>query len=91
MDRARAEKLAGEIEPGVLFADGHDSALLGIGRQFNTFFAVYSTKKVIAGLIEQGMDEEEAIEFFAFNIIGAYVGEHTPVFLMDDVEDEDDS
>jgi hypothetical protein len=28
-----------------------------------------------------GMDDEEAEEFFAFNIIGAFVGEKTPLFI----------
>jgi hypothetical protein len=27
------------------------------------------------------MSEEEAWEYFDFNIAGAYVGEHTPFFL----------
>ena len=27
------------------------------------------------------MSYEEAIDFFEFNVIGAYVGEHTPAFL----------
>ena len=26
------------------------------------------------------MTEEEAIEFFYYNIVGAYMGEHTPCF-----------
>ena len=28
------------------------------------------------------MTEEEAVEFFEFNIIGAYVGESTPIFTV---------
>ena len=27
------------------------------------------------------MSDEEAMEYFDFNVIGAWVGEHTPVFL----------
>jgi hypothetical protein len=29
-----------------------------------------------------GMDEEEAIEYMQFNMMGAWVGETTPVFLL---------
>jgi hypothetical protein len=25
--------------------------------------------------------EEEAMEFFEFNVVGAWVGEHTPIFV----------
>jgi hypothetical protein len=27
------------------------------------------------------MDEDEAIEFYEFNVSGAYVGENTPIFV----------
>ena len=27
-----------------------------------------------------GMSEEDAIDFFYYNIVGAYMGEHTPCF-----------
>jgi hypothetical protein len=87
MDRKLAEELAEGLGEPILFADGHDEALVGIGRQFNTYFAVYSTKKVIEGLMAQGMDDEEAREHFDFNIVGAYVGERTPVFILDGDED----
>jgi hypothetical protein len=28
-----------------------------------------------------GMTEEEALEYFHFNVVGAYVGKFTPVFI----------
>ena len=28
-----------------------------------------------------GMNEEDAIDYFYFNVVGAYVGEYTPVFI----------
>ena len=30
------------------------------------------------------MTEEDAMEHFYFNMMGAYVGEHTPVFLFEE-------
>lgn len=50
---------------------------------------LYDEELVIKALIrEDGMDEDEAREFFDFNIIGAYVGPKTPLFLVsDDVEE----
>jgi hypothetical protein len=30
------------------------------------------------------MDREEAIEYFDYNIAGAFVGDQTPVFLQDE-------
>lgn len=42
----------------------------------------YSREKVIELLMEEdGMDREDAEEYFSFNIAGAYIGESTPLFL----------
>ena len=76
-------KQLGEDET-VLLADGLESAFLGIGRQFTHAVAIYSYKKTIKNLMRQGMDREEAEEYFSFNIGGAFVGDQTPVFLQDE-------
>tara|TARA_R110000751_G_scaffold292273_1_gene399585 strand:- start:44 stop:283 length:240 start_codon:yes stop_codon:yes gene_type:complete len=69
-----------------LEADGLEDALIGTGWQFIQELMVYSVKKVLEILMTRdGMSYEEAREFFEFNIVGAYVGPGTPVF----VEDED--
>lgn len=64
----------------ILLADGFDDAFLGIGQQFNNFFAVYDRFKCIQVLSEE-MSLEEAEEYFDFNVVGAYLGENTPVFV----------
>ena len=76
-----------------LKADGFDEAVIGIGRQFNKNLVIYDEDKCIQILMERdGMSEEEAIEFFEFNVVGAYVGEYTPIYVrlgttLDDVLD----
>ena len=47
------------------------------------FVAIYSTKKVIEALMAQGMDYQEAVDNYDFNIACAYVGEGMPVFVDD--------
>ena len=65
-----------------LFADGFDEALIGIGVIFNRSLATYDMRKCIDILIKRdGMTEEEAVEYFEFNVTGSYVGENTPVFV----------
>ena len=41
----------------------------------------YDTDKILKALQKDGMSLEEAEEWFDFNTAGAYVGEHTPVFV----------
>lgn len=64
----------------ILLADGFENAFLGVGQQFNTFFAIYDKRKCIDILSEE-MGMEEAEEYFDFNVVGAYVGKSTPVFV----------
>jgi len=64
----------------VLLADGFEKALIGYGRQFNKELAVYDRAKCIE-ILARNMPEEEAEEYFEFNVVGAYVGESTPVFV----------
>jgi hypothetical protein len=72
-----------EIDEQVMMADGFEDALLGYARQFNTVMALYDRDKCIEILMKRdGMTEEEAEEFFEFNVQGASVGEHTPAFAV---------
>ena len=71
-----------EIHGDLLLADGFDDAILGICHSFGGKSVVcYDMRKILDNLVSQGMTEEEAIEYFDYNIIGAYVGERTPCFL----------
>lgn len=73
-----------------LVADGFDEAIIGMARQFNQTLVVYDEDKCLSILMERdGMTEEEAEEFFEFNVVGAYVGEGTPVFVRVGSKPED--
>tara|TARA_R100001082_G_scaffold30945_1_gene15603 strand:+ start:365 stop:592 length:228 start_codon:yes stop_codon:yes gene_type:complete len=65
-----------------MLAVGFEEALIGYGNQFNNHVAIYNRDKCIDILMQRdGMDIEEAEEYFEYNVQGAYVGEETPVFL----------
>jgi len=63
-----------------LKADGFDEALIGI--DIKSMRLVYSVSKCIEILCRE-MNEVEAIEYFDFNVSGAYVGEKTPIWVDD--------
>lgn len=84
----RAKRLAelketiAEYNPEALLADGHDHAIMGYATDGRV---IYSVNMIIEGLIEDSeMTYEDAVEFFDFNIAGAYVGEYTPIFMYED-------
>lgn len=65
-----------------LLADGFEAAFLGVAERCSKpALAVYDADRCVEILQTQGMDEEEALEFFSFNVTGAWVGEGTPLFL----------
>lgn len=62
--------------------DEYDACVIGLGRRFSSGpLAVYSISKVIKVMEGWGMDTEEAVEFFEFNTLGAWMGEGTPIFV----------
>ena len=81
MTREELNRFADENDLELLVMDGHDDAILGVGQRFTDFFVVYDFEKVIAKLMEDGMDRDEAVEFHNFNQVGAWIGPGTPVFV----------
>ena len=76
------EEIAGvDIEQFAFFED-YNEAFIGVVNTFGDEPRVcYDYEKVISILIGQGMSQDEAIEYFDFNVIGTYCGEHTPCFI----------
>lgn len=64
-----------------LIADGFDDAVIGYHQQSERL--IYSIRKCIDILIDEGMSEEDALEHFYYNVEGAYVGEKTPIWSDD--------
>jgi len=72
----------GEDAETMLFADGFDDAIVGVGNVFGgKLCAIYDTDLIVKQCMKDGMEYDEALEFFDFNIAGAYVGEQTPIFI----------
>ena len=66
----------------IMLADGFDEAFIGVGYHFNKTLAVYDKQRCLQVLVDRdGMTHDEANEYFEFNVIGAYVGPLTPVFM----------
>ncbi len=64
----------------LLIADGFDLAIIGIDDE--SMRIIYSMKKCIE-ILTESMNEEEALEYFYYNVKGSYIGERTPIWCMD--------
>ena len=76
-------------EEEILKADGFDEAIIGIdeaiiGIDEESMRLIYSTSKCIE-ILSRDMDEEDALDYFHYNVKGAYVGILTPIWCVDDL------
>ena len=79
--------------PDAIIYDGMDDALIGVfrgmengmaGSYAEDAIAVYSYVKYIEIYIERdGMSEEEAVEFFDYNVAGMHLGSMQPIIIDD--------
>lgn len=61
--------------------DRYDECI--VGTTYDNSKLIYDADKIIHALMEQdGMNDEEAKEYFEYNILGAYVGEGTPIYVI---------
>jgi hypothetical protein len=65
----------------IMTADGFDDAIIGYCERSDK--VIYSIKECINILINQDMSEEEAFEYFYYNVEGAYMGDKTPIWCND--------
>lgn len=80
----KREDLVDQIgDPDLLFMDGFDDAIIGYTahQPGRATVPVYDQSKILAELMRQGCTYEEAVEYYEFNIIGAWVGPGTPVVV----------
>jgi hypothetical protein len=67
-------------DDNLLFADGFDHALVGI--DMVNVKVIYDYNKMLDILVEDGMSIIDAIEHLDYNVINAYVGEKTPIYII---------
>ena len=75
-----------ELNPDALKIDGHDNAIIGIVMVYPNYIFLYSMRKIITNL-EKDMSHIDALDYYEFNIAGAYMGECTPA-IMEDMDDD---
>lgn len=76
-------ELVSDLGETVLLADGFEDALLGFAEPMNSpMVAVYDWRKMMDILMNRdGMSYDDAYEYLEFNVLGAWVGERTPIYV----------
>ena len=68
-------------ENDCVIANGFNDAIIGTCQRDGEVIVVYDIGKCIDLLIRDGMDYQEAEEFFYYNTINCYIGKRTPIFI----------
>jgi hypothetical protein len=68
-------------ESEFLKADGFDSAVIGLEESSGRL--IYSVQRIVHIMMSEGETEEDALEYYYYNMEGAYVGEKTPIYCFD--------
>jgi hypothetical protein len=63
-----------------LIADGFNDAVIGV--EENEMRLIYSVSKCLE-ILEKDMEGLDAIEYFTYNVSGAYMGDKTPIWCWD--------
>ena len=79
MDREEID----EIAEGAIIMDGFDDCIVGVSEEFGRGTRiVYSKQRIIQKMVKTDlMTEEEADEYFYFNMVSGHFGERNPIFL----------
>jgi hypothetical protein len=101
MTRAEAEELILESNPEALFFDGYDGAIIGITERINQPPLINYSKEKIIEILAKDMEPDEndldgrdiedvkyemALDFYGYNVEGAYMGEHTPLITTTTID-----
>ena len=58
----------------------YDKCIVGV--TYHGDRVVYDVDLVLESLMEdQGMSDEEALDWFEYNMVGSYLGDGTPIFM----------
>ncbi len=72
---------------GAIILDGFEDCIIGITEEYGCGpRLLYSVNSIIKKLMED-MSEEDALEYYQYNILGGHFGEQNPIFLVDYITD----
>ena len=88
LNREQINEYLENIGDSALLIDGADDALIGFTNHGNSpLLAVYEYDKLVDVFMNDGMTYEDAVEWVDFNIVGAWLGDQTPIIVMPFLED----
>ena len=60
--------------------EDYDKAIIGVVERINLHVLCYDVAHLLL-ILQEDMSEDEAQEYFDYNIMGSWMGDHTPVYM----------
>lgn len=81
-DAQKLKEFLYNFDENIVIAEGCESAFIGVSNTEDGYRAIYSTERIIAGLMqEDSMTFEDAEEYMHLHITGKEYGEYSPIFV----------
>jgi hypothetical protein len=71
-----------ELVENAIILEGYDDCIVGVTEEFGVGNRILYSRDKILQKLRQDMSEEDAVEFYYYNIVGGYFGEQNPIFLV---------
>jgi hypothetical protein len=72
-----------DLAEGAVMLDGFDDCIVGVSESFGEEPRfIYSKKQIISKLMND-MSQEDAIDYYYYNIVGGMFGTQNPIFVQD--------
>ncbi len=79
-------EMLSEIDPNMIIFDGLDESIIGWAYDWHSqnYVVVYDYNKMVRKMMDQNRwTYEDARDYVDFNIVGAYLGEQTPIVMYE--------
>jgi hypothetical protein len=72
-----------DLAEGAVMLDGFDDCIVGVSESFGEEPRIIYSKKQIITKLMNDMSQEDAVDYYYYNIVGGMYGTQNPIFVQD--------
>jgi hypothetical protein len=72
-----------DLAEGAVMLDGFDDCIVGVSESFGEEPRIIYSKKQIITKLMKDMSQEDAVDYYYYNIVGGMFGTQNPIFIQD--------
>jgi len=72
-----------DLAEGAVILEGFDDCIIGVSESFGEEPRIIYSKKQIITKLMKDMSQEDAVDYYYYNIVGGMFGTQNPIFVQD--------